>query len=558
MRLRAAAAGALAAILLAGCQGASQTGSSASGPAAPGASQAGASGPSGSGTGTGSWDSASATLRPDPPVAAFDPAAHGVFTGNTSPDRQKASPGITGPAGVTSPPAGSGVNRYRDSTISWTACGKYQCGTLAVPLDWDDPDGPAITLRMKKAPAAGTRRGTLFINPGGPGSSGQDMLDSFDTAAFPDHDVIAWDPRGSGESTPVRCGTTAQTDAYFNLDASPDNQQEWDALIAGSKAFAQQCRAASGRLLDHISTIDTARDLDLLRHLVGAVKLDYLGISYGTFIGSTYAEMYPGRVGRMVLDSAVNITGDDSVTQVMGFDKAFRAFAGWCAEHNDQCPLGDTADKVIDSTTTFLDRMDSRPVAVGSRTLTQSLASTGIAFYLYSGTESYRYLGAAITWAQRGEGRYLLAAADYLNGRDPDSGRWESSAFAFPAIACRDEADRGLAGARTQWATDSRRAPILGPAFGVSLSCVYWTAEPGRQMRITAAGAAPIVVLGVTGDPATPYEQARWMASQLSSGVLVTWRGAGHSAWSLGNSCVRSAVTGYLNAGQVPTDGLTC
>lgn len=517
-------------------------------------------GPSaGAGEPSRSWSPAASPAAADPPVASFDPAAHAVFTGYTSPDRQLAITSKATPKGFTRAPSGSGMNRYLNAQISWTGCGDFQCGTVAVPLDWDRPDGQAITLKMRKKAAASASKGTLFINPGGPGVSGQDMLADFDTGSFPGYDVIAWDPRGSGQSTPVTCGTPAQTDAFYNLNTSPATQSQWNAAIAGNMAFADQCRASSGVLLDHISTIDTARDLDYLRSRVGDPRLNYLGISYGTFIGATYAELYPGRTGRMVLDSAVNITDNDSVTQVMGFDKAYRAFAQWCAQNQPSCGMGSSADEVIGRTTAFLNRMGRTPLMVGSRPLTQNLAATGLAYFLYSGAESYRYLAGALQWAMvRGDGRYLLQAADVLNGRDPRTGQWDASAFAFPAILCADSADDGLSGARSQWATDQKDAPILGKAFGVGLVCVYWTARPAAQLRITAKGAAPIVVLGVTGDPATPYQQAQWMAGQMSSAVLVTWRGAGHSAWELGNSCLRRSVTGYLNDGAVPRNGLTC
>lgn len=560
-----------AVVLLSGCQVGE---GSSSGLASQPTQSASGSGAAGSGSGSGSagtedslpklsWKRATASAVADPPVASFNPAAHDVFTGYTSPDRQSGSGSAT-PKGFSSAPAGAGMSRYLDQHISWTACGSFQCGTVLVPLDWDSPDGQAITLTMKRKQAterSGNRpaKGTMFINPGGPGVSGQDMLTSFETGSFPGYDVIAWDPRGSGQSTPVACGTAAQTDAFFDLDSSPDSSAQWSAVIAGNKAFAQQCRRASGALLDHISTIDTARDLDYLRTRVGDPKLNYLGISYGTFIGATYAEMYPGRVGRMVLDSAVNITSNDSVSQVMGFDKAFHAFAGWCARNDKECGLGGSADEVVRRTQSFLAGLDSRPLTVGSRSLTQNQAATGIAFYLYSGVDSYKYLAGALGWAmERGQGKYLLAAADSLNGRDVETGKWDNSAYAFPAILCKDSADPGLAGARAQWEIDQRRAPLLGRPFGVGLVCTYWTAKPATQLRISARGAAPIVVLGVTGDPATPYQQAQWMAQQMSSAVLVSWRGAGHSAWSLGNSCLRNSVTGYLNGGVVPRNGLTC
>lgn len=487
-------------------------------------------------------------------VAGFAPWQHALMPAEPSPDRQKlASTAL--PQGFTVPPPGTGRQRYLDQQITWSECGNLQCGTVLVPLDWDHPDGQAITLRMKKRPAKGTRTATLFVNPGGPGGSGQDMVDSMDPSDFPGHDVIGWDPRGSGESTPVRCGTDQQTDALFASDSSPDDAAEWQQAVEQGRAFAKQCRDASGALLDHVSTLDTARDLDYLRHLVGDQRLDYLGISYGTFIGATYAELYPQRAGRMVLDSAVDITDDHSVIQAMGFDLALRNYATWCVENT--CGLGDSAEAVIGQVTGLFDRLDATPLAVGDRQLTQSLGVTGTVTFLYMGQQGYQPLTLALKRALAGDGGALLATADVMNGRDA-RGHYSSMAYAFPGIACLDATDPGIAGARTEWAADEKKAPLLARYFGPSLQCATWSARPAPQLKLVGKGSGPVVVLGATGDPATPYQQAQSMARQLDGGVLVTWKGAGHSAWELGNACVKDAVRGFVNEGKAPADGLVC
>ena len=493
----------------------------------------------------------------NPPVASFDPKAHALMEGPQSPDRQ-AMHRARDNKPFSKAPAGKGTNRYLSRKISWHDCGTFQCADIPVPLDWDNPDGPAITLALKRKPAEGAAKATLFINPGGPGGSGQDMVSSFQSSAFPDHDVIGWDLRGTGASTHVNCGPAKTMDGLFSLDASPDNEAEWNGLIRGTRDFARSCRAYSGQLLDHVSTIDTARDLDYLRYLVGNKKLDYLGVSYGTFLGATYAELYPGRVGHMVLDSTVNITNHDTVSQAVGFDRAFGDFAQWCANRGNRCALGTSAAEIRKATLNFLDRLDAHPMKVAGRELTQSLAATGIALFLYSGKQAYSYLTAALVGAMKdGNGGYLLTASDYLNGRGKD-GQWETIASAFPAISCLDQADFGLKHARQEWPQEVAKAPTLGKALGVAPICEVWTARPAPQLYLTARGAAPILVLGATGDPATPYEQATWMAGQLKSGVLLTWRGSGHSAWELGNQCVKKAVEGYVNDGKMPKDNTVC
>ncbi len=489
-------------------------------------------------------------------VAAYVPSAHAHLAVGASPDRMLGVAPAATPPGFVQPPAGSGMQRYLDQRLTWAKCGEFRCATVVVPLDWDRPDGRAITLALKMAPAQQAANGVLFINPGGPGASGLDMLTGFDNSDYPAYDVVAWDPRGSGESTPVACGTPVQTDALNDADFSPDTPAEWSRLETLEKSFAQECRAASGVLLDHISTIDTARDLDYLRALMHDPVLNYLGISYGTFIGAVYAELYPHKVGRMVLDSAVDITGNDSVIQAMGFDLALKNFATWCIPQG--CRLGTTVPELLGRLTSALNGLDAHPLPTASgRPLTQSEASMGIAYYLYGGARSYTALLQALVEFEAGDASTLLAASDALSGRE-HNGTYDSIAYAFPAISCADRADRGVAGERAAWSVDEKKAPFFGTYFGPDLTCVYWTAEPADQVKITATGSAPIIVVGTTGDPATPYQQAVSMAKQLADARLVTWRGARHSAYGSGDACVRHTVWSFLNSGSLPVTGKAC
>lgn len=489
-----------------------------------------------------------------PPVASFTLADHALGRQLPSPDRMKVA--SSADPGYVSPPPGEGMQRYLDQKLIWAPCDPegYLCAKVVVPLDWDDPDGRAITLALKRHPADGKSRGTMFVNPGGPGVEAQSMTEVMGPD-FPDHDVVAWDPRGSGESTPVRCGTTAQIDAINAVDFSPETEPEWATFVKVSKEFAALCRTNSGDLLDHISTLDTARDMDYLRHLVGEQKLNFFGISYGTALGAVYAELYPTRVGRMVLDSAVNITDDDSVSQATGFEGSLNAFADWCAEQ-DCSGLGDSREQVRASITQLLNKLDAQPIGAGDRAVTETRAFTGIVTFLYSGEYGYRLLGDAIQSAQNGDGSALLMMADAQVGRGSDG--YDPSVGAFPAIGCSDSGDEGAGVARAEWQRWTKQAPLVGYYMGPNLTCAYWTAQPEPNLRLVGKGAAPIVVLGTTGDPATPYKQAEWMADQLDSAVLVTWKGAGHSAWMLGNKCVKDAVRGYVEDGKVPADRTTC
>lgn len=474
-----------------------------------------------------------------------------------SPDRPQPEVPDAMPEGFVEPPAGLGAERYSGQRLSWQACGANQCTTISTPLQHSDPDGQAITLSLLKVPAtAEPRLGTLFVNPGGPGFPGTSLATNLERAGLEQYDVIGWDPRGVGGSTPVQCFQGEDVDAYVALDTSPDDTAERQALIVANRSFGQSCLERSGPLLQHISTLETAADLDLMRGLVGDEKLNYLGYSYGTYVGSVYAEMFPDRVGRLVLDSAVDITEDDQVTQAAGFDRALVSFADWCLAQ--RCELGADRAAVLEQITTVFDATDVQPMPTGSeRRLTQSLAVTGVVYLLYSET-SWPQLREALELAADGNGDALLFYADSYNQRERD-GQYGQSTFAFPAISCLDHPDEGLDAADEQWEADQQVAPIFGKYFGPSLACPVWPVEPDvLPDPPTGAGADPILVIGTTGDSATPYEYAVSMADQLESGTLLTLEGEGHGAYGDGNACVDQAVVGYLVDGTVPEPDARC
>jgi pimeloyl-ACP methyl ester carboxylesterase len=426
---------------------------------------------------------------------------------------------------------------------------------VLVPLDYNRPDDTAITLSVaKRAATSATRLGTLFVNPGGPGGSGVDYAQRFRSTGLEGYDIVGWDPRGVGRSTPVSC-SGADLDGFLSMDISPDDAAEEGALLEADRQFGMKCLERSGPLLQHISTSEVARDLDLLRQLVGEDTLNFFGASYGSQIGATYAELFPRQVGRMVLDGAVNITEDTSVTQAVGFERALEGFADWCAGRG--CALGSTRAAVLDSIRSLLTRLDAAPLAVGERQLTQQLAVTGVVAILYANQDYYRYLLQALSAAvNANEGVLLLQLADSLNQRTP-GGSYGQINYAFPAVRCLDDHDHGVQGEQDIAKAASEKAPTLGPFFGADLACPMWPVAPAPKLQLVGAGAAPIVVVGTTGDPATPYEYAVSMARQLQSGVLVTFKGRGHTAYGQ-SACVQQRVVAYLVKGVVPADGALC
>lgn len=496
------------------------------------------------------------TSTSSPSTAPTAPATTGAAKG-TSPDRLKLPVPNVKPKGFVDPPPGNGMERYVKQKVEWRTCGTNECAKIAVPLDYAHPDGQAITLALQRQPATKSPRlGTLFINPGGPGEPGTDMVAGFARAGLEGFDILGWDTRGSGQSTPVVCFGDKDADAYSDIDSSPDDEAEMNAMIAATKKFTTSCLTHSGPLLAHISTQDTARDLDLMRQLVGDPQLNYLGYSYGTYVGAVYAQLFPKNVGRLVLDSAVNITDDTSVIQAMGFDLALQHFASWCAKRS--CFLGKSQDEVVARIVRFLNDLDANPITVGDRKLTQTLATMGVGAFLYGDEKYWEYLLQALQLAIQGRnGAALLRAGDFLNGRE-DDGTYSGRFYSFPAILCADVNDDGVEAAKRDWLTDQTKAPVFGKFFGPGLVCPLWAAQPAPKLHITAPGAKPILVVGATGDSATPYQQAVWMAKQLESGVLLTLHGEGHAQYGGKSKCIDQAVVKYLTTGTPPANGTTC
>lgn len=501
---------------------------------------------------------------PRPPTSGSPPATAGPPTAAPdepeSPDRPRPAVPDVRVDGITTAPPGQGLDRYRQQQVDWRSCpggqAEQRCAQVRAPLDWSDPDGDALTLFLRRVPATREPRlGTIFVNPGGPGEPGSGLAASFQREGLEQFDIVGWDPRGTGRSTPIRCASGDALDEYYEVDVSPDDPGEREELITASGQLGESCLVNSGRLLAHISTVDTVTDLDLLRGLVGDDKLNFFGYSYGTAIGSRYAHTYPDRVGRVALDGAVNITESEDVIQAVGFDRALAAFADWCV--TNECSLGRDREQVLQAVTGLLDGLDERPLPVADRELTQSLAVTGVVVALYGAEAEWRLLLTAVQRAQAGDGDLLLRMADFYNARD-DSGDYDTRLTAFAAIRCLDEGDHGLAGADRRAQIQTEKAPILGPYFGPDYVCPTWPVPPIPEPEpVVAAGAAPILVIGSTGDSATPYEFARAMAEQLESGVLLTYDGPGHGAYGGRSACIDEAVVRYFTQ-EPPTEDRTC
>jgi pimeloyl-ACP methyl ester carboxylesterase len=439
----------------------------------------------------------------------------------------------------------------------------WQCATLKVPLDYANPDDGTIGLALIRSKATGDadeRVGSLLFNFGGPGGSGVSMLPSYAALTSELHeryDLVSWDPRGVAESEGVRCRGDKEIQAGESVDATPDDTSEETAFFKDAADFGAGCEKAAGKLLSHVSTAETARDMDVMRQALGDKKMHYLGISYGTELGGVYAHLYPENVGRLVLDAVVDPTADTmghAQNQALGFQRALDNYLNSTGQDPEE-----GTRKIED----LLERIDAEPLATTSgRELTQTLATTGIVLPLYS-EQSWPTLTSALDAAEDGDGTELLALADGYNERDP-SGHYGTTTHSQRVISCLDQKQRPTSGETKKLLPEFRKiSPVFGEFLGWDTAgwCHDWPV-PGLtdSPEVSAPGAAPVLVVGNTGDPATPYEGARKMAEELGEGVgvMLTWKGEGHGAYGSGSNCVDSTVNAYLLDGAVPKDGKVC
>lgn len=465
-----------------------------------------------------------------------------------------------------------GLEDYYTQDVDWSECGDgFECAMIEVPLDYENPDDRAIELSVVRHLAEGKNRvGSLITNPGGPGGSGIGLVrDSFDyvfgSELIDNFDIVGFDPRGVGESTPVTCLDGDDMDAY-NYDIPPGKRgsDEWyEFRDAAAEDFAKACEENSDGILEFITTENSARDIDVLRGVLGDEELYYLGFSYGTFLGATYAELFPDQVGRLVLDGAMDPTvrgSEVGVTQMIGFESALRAYMESCLA-GDDCPFSGTTDQALKDLNALLASVDAKPLELsdGRKVGGDSLV-LGILTALYS-EDSWPYLTMALDGALSGDGEIAMLLADTYNGREGEGRYADNSTESFTAYNCMDYPDDSTVEENEEADRKIREeAPTIAEfTTGGSNPCAFWAYPPsGTRKAISASGAAPIVVLGTTNDPATPYQWSVNLAEQLESGVLVTREGEGHTGYYKGNSCVDEAIEAYLVNGDVPKDGLTC
>ena len=461
---------------------------------------------------------------------------------------------------------------YLGQEVQWSDCGAgAECATVMAPLDWDNPGvGEDVSLAVSRHSATGQALGSLFVNPGGPGASGYEfVLDSVDFAVSEvlreSFDVIGWDPRGVNFSSPVSCAATdAELDYFFfgELEAQPDTP-EWDAeLLAESIRFGQECQANTGELLEFVDTLSTVRDLDLLRHLVGDEQLNYLGYSYGTLIGALYIDTFPEKVGRMVLDGPVDPGAsqfDLVVNQHRGFEEALEAYLVEC-DLTNSCPFAGSLEQRLRGVSDLYDELEQHPLRhADGRLIDDGMLRTAMVTTLYA-QSSWPFLTRMFEELQEGVTDTAIFLVDFYYDRE--GGVYQNNSMeAFIAINCLDypvESDPAVLEAQADQLREA--APYTArPSGDGDLVCMNWPYPPKlNKGPVRGEGANPVVILGTTGDPATPYNWSVSLNEQLENSVLLTLVGEGHLAYDERVTCINDPVDTYFVTGDLPEDGLTC
>ncbi|WP_439376964.1 alpha/beta hydrolase [Amycolatopsis lexingtonensis] len=502
-------------------------------------------------------------------------------------------PAPVAPTTESHPPSGpvpAGLERFYGQSLSWADCAPYatsedsrsafqakdvQCARLTVPLDYAKPAGDTITLGLlrHKASDAGSRIGALVVNPGGPGASGMVAAAGLVKPATSSglakrFDLVGFDPRGIGASQPaIHCLTDSERDADraddSETDGSPSGVLKQEAQ---EKDFAAKCaqRTDDGAgMLANVGTRDVVKDLDVLRSVLGDEKLTYLGYSYGTRIGSAYAEAFPKNVRGMILDGAVDPEQDaveSLVAQGQGFGTAFTEFAKWCAAQQD-CALGGDANAAVKAFQDLVRPLIDFPVPVGDgRKLSYEDATTGVIQALYQ-ESLWDTLNSGLNELKQQRGATLEKLADIYNERDTD-GRYGTTQDAFTAIRCVDDPrvtdPAVILKAQEEYV---KVAPFLDdgrPASAARDACAFWPVPNTSEPHVpNVEGLAKTLVISTTNDPATPYQAGVNLAKGLK-GALLTFEGTQHTVFLQGVKCVDEAGVDYLVDGTVPPDGTRC
>jgi pimeloyl-ACP methyl ester carboxylesterase len=490
-----------------------------------------------------------------------DPEAAGDTTGNTTGNTTADTTGHT--TADTVSPADAG------SPFGWQADGTgIQSGTLDVPLDYAEPSKGTITLAVVRhlATDPAHRIGTLLVNPGGPGFGGTSFALQaafvYDPVLLDRFDILGWDPRGTGGSTPaVDC--TDDLDHFFGLDSSPDTPAERQALIDTGTEFGADCERHDARILPYIDTVSSARDMDTIRRALGEPKISYFGFSYGSELGATWATLYPTTVRAMVIDGAVDPTESylqQNLEQAAGFEATFDTFLAQCSA-DPTCTFFNKGD-AAGAYDALAAKIDASPLpsASGRTPVTDGVLEAAVNQSLYA-QSSWPTLEAALADAQRGDGAGLLALYDQYFSIDEPGGRSDSNELeAYFAIGCLDHhGSTSPADLFTHEAAFAAAAPRLGRGWMAELTfCAVWPVPQVAPFTITGKGAGPIVVVGTTGDPATPLSSTEKMADTLEDGRLVIVGANQHTGYQV-NACVDAAVDNYLvDPTKVPEDGLSC
>jgi pimeloyl-ACP methyl ester carboxylesterase len=461
----------------------------------------------------------------------------------------------TAAPGVEVGDARTGPDGFVPKPISWDDCSGADCASVQVPLDYDQPDGKSIHVAVLRVPASGERRGTLFVNPGGPGGSALEFAAALPGVlpdAISEHfDIVGVEPRGLTGSAHIDCDVD-YADLY-RIDPTVETPADRDAMVASADDYAAACAAHAGDLLPHVGTRDDARDMDSVRAAIGDAQLSYFGGSYGTVIGQVYAELFPTRVKSMVLDGIVELGPSGlelAASQSAGFEVALQRFADHC-KSSGEC-ANDDPIAAVERVQALAEQPGGIPAPGADRSAGPGEVNLGLGDALYSAT-LWPSLDAALADALHGDGSGMVGLADeYLSAGD----------FAvYFAVNCIDFAwptgdpDAFLAAAKAAGQT----SPHFGEALVTDyLRCVDWPVAPDPLTAVTAPGSPPILVISTTGDPATPYEGGVRVAERLSKGILITNQGDGHGAVTEGSACVNALVAAYLLDGAVPRDGTVC